>query len=202
MSIILSLQGSMAVGKTTAVNYIKNNASYVNISFENNENVIKEVKNRGLDKNSFNDYIEIQRLWINNEITRYEKAKAFNCSIMDFGAEEIEFYTLNYPKSIGKEWNIEGELHHELELLRKCMPERILFLDASEKTLRRNKERDKTRSRSFFEYYLKNLLPLKKEWFSKKVNVDFLDVDNLNEMKLGTEVKRWMDKCIEEERLK
>ena len=31
---ILSLQGSMAVGKTTAVRYLQENVPYVNISYE------------------------------------------------------------------------------------------------------------------------------------------------------------------------
>lgn len=47
---------------------------------------------------------------------------------LDFGAEEIEFYTLNYPKTIGQEWEIENALQKELEQVRKCMPTRILFL--------------------------------------------------------------------------
>jgi ribonucleotide reductase beta subunit family protein with ferritin-like domain len=29
---------------------------------------------------------------------------------MDFGAEEIEFYTINYPKIIGVDWDIEKAL--------------------------------------------------------------------------------------------
>ena len=54
---------------------------------------------------------------------------------MDFGAEEIEFYTLNYPKSRGLEWEMEAirqALAPELAAVQACMPEHILFLDASE----------------------------------------------------------------------
>jgi deoxyadenosine/deoxycytidine kinase len=197
MSIVLSLQGCMGVGKTTAVNYIRNNAPYVNISFEANLDVIEQIKSRELDKNIFEDYIEIQKLWIQNEIVRWEKAQKYNCSIMDFGAEEIEFYTLNYPKAIGVNWDVEDKLHNQLEELRKCMPDRILFLDASESILKSHKEKDKTRSRNFFEYYLKYLLPLKKEWFFQKKNVDILNVDNLNENEIGKQVKTWIDNCID-----
>jgi deoxyadenosine/deoxycytidine kinase len=196
MSIVLSLQGCMGVGKTTAVNYIRNNAPYVNISFEANLDVIEQIKSRELDKNIFEDYIEIQKLWIQNEIVRWEKAQKYNCSIMDFGAEEIEFYTLNYPKAIGVNWDVEDKLQNELENLKKCMPNRILFLDASESVLRSHKENDKIRSRNFFEYYLKYLLPLKKEWFLHKKNVDILNVDKLNENEVGEEVKIWIDNII------
>lgn len=128
---ILSLQGCMAVGKTTAVRYLQKNAPYVNISYEINTDIIDEVKRRQLDKNKYEDYLQIQKLWLKKEIVRYNKAQNFNCSIMDFGAEEIEFYTLNYPRTIGQEWDIENALHEELEQVRKCMPTRILFLDAS-----------------------------------------------------------------------
>ena len=194
---VLSLQGCMAVGKTTAVQYLRENAPYVNISYENNADVIDEIKQRQLDKNIYEDYMEIQKLWLSKEVVRYHKAKDFGCSIMDFGAEEIEFYTLNYPKTIGQNWNIENALKKELEQIRECMPTRILFLDASTEVLVRRKENDKSRSRNFFEHHLKYLLPLKRNWFLGKENVDVLNVDNLSADDVGKKVKEWVDFCIE-----
>ena len=41
---VLSLQGCMAVGKTTAVTYLKENVPYVNISYEMNLDIIQQVK--------------------------------------------------------------------------------------------------------------------------------------------------------------
>lgn len=193
---VLSLQGCMAVGKTSAVTYLKENAPYVNVSYEINSDVVTLIKRRRLDKNKYSDYLEIQRLWINKEIERYKKAEKFPCSVMDFGAEEIEFYTLNYPKSINQNWEIEGALQRELSELRRCMPERILFLDASEETLRSHKENDAERRRSFFEHHLKYLMPLKKEWFAKKDNVDYLSVDGLSRLETAEKVKEWVDYCI------
>lgn len=194
---ILSLQGCMAVGKTTAVNYLREHAPYVNISYENNADIVREIKQRQLDKNKYEDYLEIQKLWLNQEVVRHHKAKAHMCSIMDFGAEEIEFYTLNYPKSIGQDWEIENALQDELEVVRKCMPTRILFLDASDETLQRHKEMDTTRSRNFFDHYLQHLLPLKRAWFLGRDNVDVLKVDNLSADEVGKKVKEWVDHCIE-----
>lgn len=194
---ILSLQGCMAVGKTTAVNYLREHAPYVNISYENNADIVREIKQRQLDKNQYEDYLEIQKLWLNQEVVRHHKAKAHMCSIMDFGAEEIEFYTLNYPKSIGQDWEIENALQDELEAVRKCMPTRILFLDASDETLQRHKEMDTTRSRNFFDHYLQHLLPLKRAWFLGRDNVDILNVDNFSADEVGKKVKEWVDHCIE-----
>ena len=151
---ILSLQGCMAVGKTTAVRYLQEHAPYIHVSYEINTDVVEEIKRRGLDKNKFEDYVEIQKLWLNKEIIRWEKAKNYPCSIMDFGAEEIEFYTLNYPKTIGEDWDVETALKDELQAVRNCMPQRILFLDASDEILRQHKENDETRTRNFFEHHL------------------------------------------------
>lgn len=193
---ILSLQGCMAVGKTTAVRYLQENAPYINISYEINTDIIEEVKRRHLDKNEFEDYIEIQKLWLNKEIIRWNKAKDFPCSVMDFGAEEIEFYTLNYPKTIGENWDIENVLKNELQAIRMCMPTRILFLDASDETLRKHKNNDLTRTRNFFEHHLKFLLPLKRQWFYGRENVDILLVDDLSKEEVGYKVKEWCDNCI------
>lgn len=194
---ILSLQGCMAVGKTTAVKYLQKNAPYIHISYETNDDVIEEIKKRKLIKNRYEDYLEIQRLWLRKEVARWNKAIQYPCSIMDFGAEEIEFYTLNYPKTIGQNWEIEHALKEELREVRACMPTRILFLDASDQVLRRRKESDSTRSREFFEHHLKCLLPLKRKWFFGKENVDILNVDRLTAEDVGIKVKEWVDCCIE-----
>ena len=104
----------------------------------------------------------------------------YPCSVLDFGAEEIEFYTLHYPQSIGQNWEVERPLHKELAAVRRCMPDRILFLDASDTVLRARKEADATRSREFFDHYITHMLPLKRAWFAQKDNVDWLSVDTLH----------------------
>jgi len=198
MPLILSLQGCMAVGKTTALKYIQENVPYVKISYEVNDDIIEQINLKNLDKNQYEDYLEIQKLWINNEIKKWKIAQISECTIMDFGAAEIEFYSLNYPKSIGKDWEIESKLHNELFNLRNCMPDRMLFLDASEKTLRKNKEQDSRLPRNSFEHHLKYLLPLKKEWFIGREDVDVLNVDELSQNEVGAKVRKWIDKCIRE----
>lgn len=194
--IVLSLQGCMAVGKTTAVRYLQMQQSHIFISFESNHHVIEEVKRRKLDKNQYEDYLEIQKLWLKNEIARYEEAITHPVSIMDFGAEEIEFYTLNYPRSMGKNWEIECALKPELEAVRSCMPARILFLDASEETLRAHKEADSTRGRGFFDYYLEYMMPLKKAWFRERKDTDWLCVDGLTAEEVSERVKKWVSQTV------
>ncbi len=112
---------------------------------------------------------------------------------MDFGAEEIEFYTLHYPQSIGENWPVEQDLAPELAQLRQCMPQRILFLDAAEEELRRRRENDATRSRGFFDHYVEHLLPLKRKWFLSRSDVDVLRVDDLTPEQVRQAVKQWVE---------
>lgn len=184
---ILSLQGCMAVGKTTAARYLEQHCQQVQVCFEDNAAVLAEIKQRGLNKNSYADYLEIQRLFCAMSCAAGRKQKIPH-AVMDFGAEEIEFYTLNYPKSRGLEWEMEAirqALAPELAAVQACMPEHILFLDASEAVLRARKAGDTTRSREFFAYYLNHLLPLKREWFREKKNVTFLSTDRLTARQVG-----------------
>ena len=198
MAIVLSLQGCMASGKTTAIKYIQKKVPYVNVSFESNEDVIQQIKMKNLNKDKFADYIEIQKLWITKEIHRYDRAKQFDCTIMEFGADEIEFYTLNYPKSIGADWDVEKNLQQELQQLRSCMPDRILFFEASGQVLKARSENDVTRTRTFFNHHLEYLLPLKNEWFRGASNVDVLNVNTISQEQVGEKVKLWIDDCIAE----
>ena len=193
---ILSLQGCMSVGKTTAVGYLREHAPYVNISYEDNSDVIAQIRQRGLDKAKFEDYLEIQRLWLRKEVVRYEKAIQHPCSIMDFGAEEIEFFTLNYPRSVGLDWDIESALRDELAEIRGCLPHRILFLDAGIETLIRRKTGDTTRSRNSFEHHMNHLLPLTRAWFLGRENVDVLNTDQLTPEEVGQQVHAWIDNLI------
>ena len=98
---------------------------------------------------------------------------------------------------MGLEWEVEKALEPELESVRKCMPDRILFLNASEDVLRRHKEMDRTRSREFFEYYLTHLLPLKRDWFFNRPAVDILNVESMNSSEVGERVKEWVDSCYD-----
>ncbi|WP_425445883.1 deoxynucleoside kinase [Dethiothermospora halolimnae] len=193
LSFIVSIQGGMACGKTTLGKYIESNLKDVKVSYENPGPVIKEIKRLGLDKYKLKDYIEIQRLFINAEIERYNRLKSFDKVIIDLGPEEIEFYTLYFPKSIDKDWNIEELLKDELHRLRQCKLDGILYLDASKEVLRKRKEGDQNRSRNFFDHYINNLHTYKKQWFSKYDYTTFINVDNMSIDKLGAFTTKWLE---------
>lgn len=192
MTTFVSLQGSMAVGKTTVLKYLPQHNSEVVVSYEENRQIIAEIQARRLNKTKFEDFITIQRLFIQNELTRYAKHVYEKRVVMDFGSEEIEFYTLNYPLSKGLDWPVADALTSELDQLKAIQPKRILYLRASLQTLRRRMKNDATRDRGFFETYVATLLPLKEAWFSGNDWVDFLGVDDLSAEELGDTVQEWV----------
>ena len=179
---VLSLQGCMAVGKTSAARWLEAHDPTLQVSYEDNAAVLAEVRRRGLDKTRWPDYIEIQRLWLQNEVRRWQAVQGHPCTVMDFGAEEIEFYTLHYPRSIGRDWAVEGPLARELAAVRRCMPRRILFPILYNQLLMQEKlyphplkqpermHRPQTGRIDFFHLLLQNPAALSSLFFTAPVN--------------------------------
>ncbi|MGT2802363.1 hypothetical protein [Streptococcus henryi] len=197
---IISIQGSMAVGKTALVTYLKDAIPKAVLSYEDITPIVSEVKERALDKNKFEDYLEIQKLWIAHEIQRYQKVRDFPLVLMDFGAEEIDFYTRFCPQAAGYDWNPLPFLENELTQLSYCLPDHIIFLEAEDEVLQQRKASDKTRSRNFFDFQLEKLLPLKRKWFAEKENVIFLDTNGLSREEVGQKTADLIRQMLAEEK--
>lgn len=188
---ILSLEGCMAVGKTTALRAVAKQLLWLSAEEEDTAGVLREVAARGLDKRVYADYLEIQRLWLRNETARFWRASALGDVLLDYGPAEIEFYTLYYPRSLGLDWNVETPLLRELTALRACPVQRILFLDAQNHVLTARKNADATRERGFFVHTLRRLMPLKRDWFAARGDTDFLDTTRLTPQQTAGAVAAW-----------
>lgn len=194
MSIILSLQGCMAAGKTTAARYVEQRLPQVHVSYENPAPMIEEIRRRNLKQNTPEGFVEIQKLFIRAEIARREENRKHEFALLDLGPEEIAFFTLHYPKSMGFDWDVQSLLRDELEALWGCMSDRVLFIDTGAEQLRRNKENDATRNRGFFDHTIEYLLPMKKDWLfaQDRFPVDVLDAGRLDKLALQEAVLRWV----------
>jgi len=196
MAIVLSLQGGMAAGKTTAARYVEKNMPGIYVSYENPFPVLSEIKQRQLDSTTLDGYVAAQRLFINAELERWRGFQHHPLVLQDLGQEEIEFYTLRHPKTMGMNWDIESALSQELTDLRKCQADGILYLDASLENLRRHKEADQTRRRGSFEFSVQHLLSHKREWLAGKGNVTFANTDGFSEEGVGRLVLAWVKSYI------
>ena len=84
---VLSLQGCMAVGKTTAARAAAARDPSVTVFFEDNTEVVQALRLHRWDKHRFEDYCEIQRLFIAHEVRRFEQACRCPCALLDLGAD-------------------------------------------------------------------------------------------------------------------
>ena len=105
---VLSLQGCMAAGKTSAASYLQRHMPGVAVYYETNAPLIRQIREQGLDSERYEDFLEIQRRWIAYQAERYRQAARRPRAIIDFGPEETEFHTLFYPQTIGRRWQIEA----------------------------------------------------------------------------------------------
>ena len=117
-------------------------------------------------------------------------------TLLDLGAEEIEFYSLFMPKSWGKDWDVESALKKDLANLRKCKADAILYLEADLQTLYRHKNNDNTRGRGDFDLYTREFLTEKRKWTAEKDNVEFLNVTGFSKQQTGEAVVSWVKKFM------
>lgn len=190
---IFSLQGGMASGKTTAARYIEAHVPGVTVSYENPKPLLERIKTAGLNHFVQEDYCKIQRMFIEAELERYHALHRCDNVVFDLGPEEIEFYTLHFPRSIGADWDVERALADELRALRECRLDGILFLDTDAEAMRRHKEADATRGRNFFEHYIARMHGMKRDWFAQRMNVTFLATHGKTPDEMGEEVVRWLN---------
>lgn len=171
MSVILSLQSCMAVGKTTAMRYLQYHAPWAHVLPEDNADVLAQIRGRSLDRTDMAGCIEIQRLWLRAEVERYARAHRFPCCVLDFGAEEFEFFTLNYPRSVGLDWDVEASLTRNWKPCADACRTGSSFWTRRRACCAHG-------SRVLlppFEHHLCTLMPLKRAWFAGRSNVDWLD---------------------------
>lgn len=187
MAYVISLQGPMASGKTTVAKRLEQHG--LSVIYENPYRIVERRKELNLDMNSKDGFITNQKMFIEAKIKEFQNIQE-STVIFDRGPEDIEFYTLFYPKLIGKEWDIETELQDDLCELRKCRSDAIFYLDVSKENVYDRKNNDRVRNRSTFEEQLK-LVETEKEWY-KQFPVTYVDTNALSVDELEAYFIRWL----------
>ncbi|MDM5155784.1 AAA family ATPase [Bacillus sp. DX1.1] len=187
MTYVISLQGFMASGKTTLARRLEQRG--ISIVYENPHAIIEKRRKLNFDIYTKEGFITNQKLFIEAKIKEYQDVEG-RIAIFDRGPEDIEFYTIHFPKLIGVDWDIENELKNELDKLRECRSNAIFYLDVSKKRLQERKEKDKTRRRSTFEEQLE-LVETEKQWY-KQFPVTYVNTDEVTIEKIELYFMRWM----------
>ncbi|MED0872952.1 AAA family ATPase [Bacillus mobilis] len=187
MAYVISLQGPMASGKTTLAKRLERCG--LSVIYENPYPIVDKRKQLNLDMNSKEGFIINQKMFMEAKIKEFQNIQG-STVVFDRGPEDIEFYTLFYPKLIGKEWDIETELKDELYRLRKCRSDAILYLDVSKGNLYDRKNNDPTKHRSTFEGQFK-LVETEKDWY-KQFPITYVDTNRLTVDDLEAYFMRWL----------
>lgn len=165
MRTIISIQGAMASGKTTLAQALEDAYPELHVYYENPYPIVQKRKELGLDIRTEDGFVENQRLFIQAELERFRHFPDGHI-ILDRGPEDLEFYTLHYPQIHGHDWDIESRLKTELEALRECRSDQILYLRASNQLLQTRRDADQTRTRQSFEQH-QPLWALEENWYKQ-----------------------------------
>ncbi|PEW99921.1 ATP-binding protein [Bacillus cereus] len=187
MVYVISLQGPMASGKITLAKSLERCG--LSVIYENPYPIVEKRKKLNLDMCTKEGFITNQKMFIEAKIKEFQNVKS-SVVIFDRGPEDIEFYTIFYPKVIGKEWDIETELKDELYKLRECRSDAIFYLDVSKENLYDRKNNDGARNRSTFEEQFK-LVETEKEWY-KQFPVTYVDTNTLTVDELEAYFMGWL----------
>lgn len=186
----IAIHGGMAVGKTTLLKKLEKCLPDYEYSYEDLSDIINKVACLNLNKNDYQDFLLNQDLFIKHEIRRYQGLKK-QYVLMDYSAEEVAFQTLTFPKVFHPEWS----MHHIKRMADSLKPyyvDKILYLDARVKVLKKRKRDDFTRKRSSFDTYINGIHILKREWFKTLDHVTILDTTEMNEEDVLKYAVEWL----------
>ncbi|HKM08476.1 MAG TPA: deoxynucleoside kinase [Sphaerochaeta sp.] len=190
------ISGPMSVGKTTVIQRLLENNFGFSALFENSEYCNRLFNSIYSREDSLFGRDLKQMLYLNDIIERQSKIDT-EVVLMDKGIEDILFFwrrtiELHFPLDNEKSvfWTIS-------ELLRNHFSDLIFYLDASDITLYSRKAQDESRSRSFFDEYMKYYRAKEREHFinldSIVISTDFLSPNDVAK-KIGEEISKALSK--------
>lgn len=192
----ISISGPMSVGKTTVIQRLLENNFGFSALFENSEYCNRLFNSIYSREDSLFGRDLKQMIYLNDIIERQNKIDT-EVVLMDKGIEDILFFwrrtiELHFPLDNEKSvfWTIS-------ELLRNHFSDLIFYLDASDITLYSRKAQDESRSRSFFDEYMKYYRAKEREHFinldSIVISTDFLSPNDVAK-KIGEEISKALSK--------
>jgi len=170
---IIALQGPRAVGKSTLTENIRNG----------NRNIVVhegfKYTGRLFNLDDENEFYENQRIYIRQKIQQYQQLDAAKDNLIVRGAEDIYFYTCQYPKNRGFSWKVKENIGEELKKLGRYRSDLILYLDATEKMLQIRNTKD-TRNRKNLDEWMKDWYMNMRRYFSELGQTRMINTELMN----------------------
>lgn len=183
MAFVISIEGCHSVGKSSLINRMKAICPHYFYSSGDGEYLRTKEEKSGLQMKIEHEFYEIQSYYIEYEVQRFSRFLQDKIVISDRCPEMKEFYTFHYPKIHKYNWDVEGQFGKQLLRLRACRSNRILYLDASERTIRDRQTRD-SKPRPTFEGWLRDWQPYTGAFFkslpqTKVLNTEEMTIDDV-----------------------
>ena len=183
MGKIIYLEGSRAVGKTTLLKNLKQ--KYPNL-------VIIDGfarKDFSFDLNNYNDFLLNEKLYLECDIAEYNVLRNNNRTVIWVkGPYTDVYFTQTFPKTIKKDWNIYSIFRDKIEAIKKCFPDEIVYLDASEKTIYERYLNDNNKRETMSEWM--KWLPDFRKFYINDCNAKVIKTDNLSPEEVQDEFER------------
>jgi thymidylate kinase len=187
---IVSVEGFKGVGKTTLIAGLK--AEFPHFLCTTGEQKLQCLKMNPLKEgDAESNFYFTRRILVAYFSDIWERRTPGQTIIFDRGPEELEYFTLHYPRQLGCDWNVEKNLNRELDVLRRMKSDLIVFLDVEEEVLsQRRRSAAKKRSGDAGT----DLLNSKhmRSFFERLPCVRFLDTSSLNPCAVVDAVKIWI----------
>lgn len=190
MGVIFSLSGCKAVGKTTLINGLRKKMPDL---------IIREGFRQidtGYNMKNEQDYYANEKWYIEREIKEYKEYRSQSFPVMLLrGPEDLEFYAFHYSKLNNFDWDIELNLKEDLQALRRCRSDYILYLDADMETILQRKVNDNKRRLNMDDWLL-NWQPYIEKKIKDNPRTTILNTGNMNAAQVLNWTIDWMEDKI------
>jgi|JFJP01.1.fsa_nt_gi hypothetical protein len=176
MAYVISIEGSQGVGKSTlSTNLQKYFPNWIYLDEQGLKELQQKKANTHLKMEIEDDYYEIQKWYLNYEIKTFKNLKETDKCIVVRGPEIIDFFISMYPRTIGKNWDVERGLKNEFAEFRyHCQSNKIVFLDAPKPIIDQRVFND-TKVRPTAKYWMNTWHDLYRNFFMHHPKTTMLD---------------------------
>lgn len=175
MGVIITIEGSWAVGKSTLLQRWK----ALHPSYLVHDGL--EKYDAGADLSDEASYCQHERRYLRHFLAEERRLRAQPQPVLRIrGTEAAAFYAFYFPQSHGHAWDIERLLREELAALRATPSDLLLYLHASVPTILQRAAQDTTKRRAKLSRWLEAWQAPTEAFFRSLPQTIVIDTDGLS----------------------
>lgn len=193
MGVIITIEGSWAVGKSTLLQRWK----ALHPSYLVHDGLDKY--DVGADLSDEASYCQHERRYLRHFLAEERRLRAQPQHVLRIrGTEAAAFYACYFPRSHDHAWDVERLLHEELSELRAAPSDLLLYLHASVPTIRQRAAQDATKQRAKLSRWLEAWQAPTEAFFRSLPQTVVIDTDDLAPDEVVQEADRTLSRWFTE----